>query len=188
MSKLVPFSLDTEENVTLKRDRMSQRGWPRRTLEVAATADLQKPAIIALGAWKYDERNVVVINGGVGVGKTVAAARWCMGVANRIGFVRAPTFAASSRYDRETREMYYDAEGLCLDDLGAEYADKKESFLVDLDELIDTFYSDRRPLLITTNMKSPTFKTRYGLRIWDRLQQCANWIPIKSDGSLRGGQ
>lgn len=188
MPKLVPYSLDTEENVRVKRDYMAQRGWPERTLEAAVTADLTKPAIVELGKWRFDERNVVVINGHVGCGKTVAAARWCMGVTNRIRFVRAPTFAASSRYDRELRALYYDAEGLCLDDLGAEYADKKESFLVDLDELVDTFYSDRRPLLITTNMKSAVFKTRYGARVWDRLSQCANWITVKSTVSLRGGK
>lgn len=185
MPKLVPFPLLTPDDFRVKCEYMARRGWPERTLEAASSADMTKPAIVQLNEnWKFADKNVAVISGPVGVGKTIAAARWCMGVTNRIGFVRAQTFAASSRYDRELRERYYNAEGLCLDDLGSEYADKKESFLVDLDELIDTYYSDRRPLLITTNITPDLFRKRYGERVWDRLHQCANWVKVQGE-SLR---
>jgi DNA replication protein DnaC len=168
----------SEEDFLVKREYMLKRDWPARAVDAAFKADLSKPAIVALGGWDSDNRNVVVLSGSVGVGKTVAAARWCMERSQRIRFVRATTFAASSRYDRETRELYYNAAGLCLDDVGTEYADKKESFLVDLDELIDTFYADCRPLLVTTNLRSADFQKRYGARVWDRLNQCANWRPV----------
>ncbi len=174
----------SEEDFQVKRGYMLARDWPTRAIDAAFKADLSKPAMVALDGWDHDNRNVVVLSGSVGSGKTVAAARWCMERTQRIRFVRATTFAASSRYDRETRELYYNAAGLCLDDVGTEYADNKGSFLVDLDELIDTFYSDQRPLVITTNLKAQDFRKRYGMRVWDRLHQCANWRPVTGN-SLR---
>lgn len=178
--------MDAEE-YGLKRAYMVSRGWPERALDAAYKADMTKPAIIALNGWSFDDRNVVVLSGSVGVGKTVAVARWCMERTSRISFARSATFAASSRYDRDARALYYDAPGLCLDDIGTEYADKKESFLVDLDELVDTFYAHYRPLLITTNLRPAEFQLRYGARVWDRLNHCARWFNVKGD-SLRRKQ
>ena len=174
----------TPEDFRLKRGYMLQRGWPERSVEAAYRADPSKPAVQALDTWKSDDKNVVVLSGPVGVGKTVAVARWCLLRPTRIVFTRATTFAASSRYDQESRARYYGSAGLCIDDLGTEYADKKESFLVDLDELVDTYYADARPLLITTNLKSAEFQARYGARVWDRLHDCAAWIAVKGE-SLR---
>jgi len=99
-------------------------------------------------------------------------------------FLRASTFAATSRYDAKHRETVFAAPALVLDDLGAEYLDDKGSFLVDLDELIDTFYANRRPLLITTNLDRDRFYQRYGSRIRDRLRECGAFWETKS-GSLR---
>lgn len=186
MTKLNFYPMKTEEDVSVKRQAMASRDWPERVIAEAIAADLTKPAIVQLNErWKHEEHNVVVLAGDPGVGKTVAVARWCTGVTNRIGFIRATTFARTSRYDKESTERIYNAAGLCLDDLGSEYADKKESFLVDLDELIDTYYADLRPLLITTNLKPAAFRERYGLRVWDRLHQCANWINVEGGKSLR---
>lgn len=174
----------TEADFRVKREYMIARGWPERALDAAFVADTTRPAIVELAGWDWETKNVVVLSGTVGIGKTVAAAHWCMQRAARISFARSSTFAASSRYDREARDLYYNAHGMCLDDVGTEYADKKESFLVDLDELIDTFYSHRRPLLITTNLKSGEFEKRYGPRVWDRLRDCARWFRINGE-SLR---
>lgn len=174
----------TPEDYRVKRAYMAQRGWPERALDAAYRADPTKPSVVAMNGWKSDDKNVLVLSGPVGVGKTVAVARWCLLRPARIVFTRATTFAASSRYDQESRARFYGSAGLCLDDLGTEYADRKESFLVDLDELVDTYYADARPLLITTNLKSGEFRDRYGARVWDRLHDCAAWISVKGD-SLR---
>ena len=74
---------------------------------------------------------------------------------------------------------------MCLDDLGAEYVDTKGSFLVDLDELIDAHYADRRPLFITTNLAWSVFVERYGERIVSRMRQCARWVVLR-DTDMRG--
>jgi DNA replication protein DnaC len=169
-----------------KTKRMRDRGWPLRALEEAQRADASRAALAQLATWKLDDRNVAVLSGSPGCGKTVGAAHWCMARPERIEFVRAATFAASSRYDAEQRDRWYGADGLVLDDLGAEYLDAKGSFLVDLDELVDTFYADRRPLIITTNCDQKTFRTRYGERVVDRLRESARWLMVAGP-SMRGG-
>jgi len=59
--------------------------------------------------------------------------------------------------------------------------------MADLDELVDTYYGDQRPLLITTNLDREAFKSRYGQRIADRLRECGRWFSIASE-SLRGAK
>lgn len=159
-------------------------GWPRRAIEVAATADEKRASIAKIKALDLSERNVIVVSGLPGCGKTVACAWWALHRRGGARFVRASSFAAASRYDREERAAWLKASALVLDDAGAEYSDAKGSLMVDLDELVDTFYGDRRPLLITTNLTRSMFKTRYGERITDRLRECGRWVPIEG-GSLR---
>lgn len=172
-------------DVASKRERMLKRGWPARSLDVATTADATHSAVEQILSWDLTDRNVAVLSGSAGCGKTVGAAYWSISRRERIEFVRASTFAASSRYDQETRARWYGADGLCLDDLGAEYLDSKGSFLVDLDELVDTFYADKRPLIITTNCTKVEFRNRYGERVVDRLRESAVWITVEGS-SLRG--
>ncbi len=171
-----------------ERDRWSaltQAGWPLRALEAARAADREQPAVTKVLAWDTKQASVLVLSGQPGCGKTTAAALWAMGRSWAPQFVRATTFAASSRYNHEQRDGWLRADALVLDDLGAEYADAKGNFLVDLDELVDTFYGDRRPLLITTNCTDSEFKQRYGARIVDRIRECGVFFGIRA-GSLRG--
>lgn len=159
-------------------------GFPRRAIEQAAIADASKSAIARVSGWLHAPEGVLVISGGNGCGKTVAAAWWAMRLAGVATFARAATFAASSRYDRDDRGALLTASALVLDDLGAEYLDEKGSFLVDLDELIDVFHGDRKPVLITTNNTRDDFKKRYGARIADRIRESGAFFGI-TDGSLR---
>jgi DNA replication protein DnaC len=161
-------------------------GWPIRALEAAQAADQEQPAVLRALSWKPQEESVLVLSGQPGCGKTTAAAVWALKACPWPPvFLRATSFAASSRYNHEQRDEWLHAQALVLDDLGAEYADAKGNFLVDLDELIDTFYGDKRPLLITTNCTADEFKQRYGARIVDRIRECGAFYGIKI-GSLRG--
>ncbi len=175
--------LEAERVEYLSRRRESVRrnapreGWPLRALE-SADVHTNTDAVQKAMAWDYSARNVAVLSGPPGTGKTVAAATWMLHTTWDMQFVRSATFAASSRYDQETRERWFGATGLVLDDLGAEYLDGKGSFMVDLDELIDTYYGNRRPLIITTNLTADEFKKRYGSRVEDRIRECAQWITV----------
>ena len=159
-------------------------GWPVRALEASAIADTSKPAIVRIATWNPADECVLVLSGPPGCGKTTAAAHWALKRGRAPAFLRATTFAASSRYDHEQRDGWLNASALVLDDLGSEYADAKGNFLVNLDELVDTFYGDKRPLLITTNCTSADFKSRYGQRVVDRIRECGSWFSLTSE-SLR---
>jgi DNA replication protein DnaC len=152
--------------------------FPVRAIEAALKAT-NTEALERLNGHDFHSQNIVVLAGGVGCGKTVAATRWMIG---RPGarFLRASTFAATSRYDQTARNAVYGGGALVLDDLGAEFNDTKGSFLIDLEELVDTFYGDRKPMIITTNLLGNAFVERYGQRVTSRLRECGAFIAINS--------
>ncbi len=175
---------EAERDASARFRSYTVAGWPSRALESARVADREKPAVAKVLSWNPEQDSVLVLSGQPGCGKTTAAAVWGLACPQPPQFLRATTFAASSRYDQEQRDGWLHASALVLDDLGSEYADAKGNFLVNLDELVDTFYGDRRPLLITTNCTDSEFKARYGARIVDRIRECGVFCGIRS-GSLR---
>lgn len=166
------------------RTALAEAGFPRRAIDWAVAADENVPAIRRVRDWDPRTESTLVLSGPKGCGKTVAAAWWAMQQRPVPTFVRATTFAASSRYERDERERWLKASALVLDDLGTEYLDAKGSFLVDLDELLDVFYGDYKPLLITTNCTMKVFQDRVGLRITDRLRECGLFYSLTGQ-SLR---
>lgn len=164
-----------------KRAELEAAGFPLRALRVAEVAE-KNETIARIETWDRalasGGRCVLVLAGAPGCGKTVSATRWALGRARVPRFLRAASFAAQSRYDDAKRDLLA-SPAIVLDDLGAEYADAKGSFLTDLDELVDTFYGNEKPLVITTNVESrEQFASRYGLRIFDRLRECALWLEV----------
>lgn len=171
--------------VKRKADELAIAGFPRRAINRLASVDQSRALIARVNSWDPGAESVLVIAGTRGSGKTLAATWWASRREHAPIFVRASTFAASSRYDREGRDVWLSAGALVVDDLGAEFLDAKGSFLVDLDELIDVFYGDCKPLLITTNCTKDTFRERYGARVVDRIRECGSWFST-SDESMRG--
>ncbi len=168
------------DNEPTRRDRLRARmlelGWPRRAVEWADAA-VETDAVRVTRRWAG--RGSIVLAGPKGTGKTVAAAWHALnserGEAFR--FVRAAMLVRVGRFGDEW-SGFLTARSLCVDDLGAEYADVKGSFVSDLDELVDTFYADRRTLIVTTNLDGKEFRSRYGARVTDRIRECAEWASI----------
>jgi DNA replication protein DnaC len=156
---------------------------PLRAAECALATTTDDPLIKRVSGWYEQHRKaggLLVLSGPAGVGKTVAACWWANRHPRMPVFMRAAEFAASSRYDAEARSRWQKG-ALILDDLGAEYLDPKGSFLVDLDELIDTYYAEKGYLVVTTNCDKATFKTRYGNRIVDRLAEAGTWLAVPGE-------
>jgi DNA replication protein DnaC len=170
-----------------RRAKLRAAGFPERAIDYAMVADETASSIVRVRAWDPGKESVLVISGSRGCGKTVAATWWAMQRDPVPMFTRAASFAASSRYDRGPRDALLAARALVLDDLGTEFLDSKGSFLVDLDELIDVFYGDYKPLLITTNATLDTFRSRVGERITDRIRECGAFWSTR-DESRRGGR
>jgi len=179
-----------DRRIEFRRRRLdlADAGFPVRALECALVANEDNPVIRRIRDWDPRRDNVFLLSGSKGIGKTVAATWWALRHESAPAFARAATFVASSRYDRTdpaVRNQWLRASALVLDDLGAEYSDSKGSALVDLDELVDVFYGDRKPLLITTNCTSKEFAEHYGGRIVDRIRECGVFFEW-SGPSLRG--
>lgn len=137
---------------------------------------------------------ILVLAGGTGGGKTTAAA-WIglKGTDRMPGFIRASELERRGRYDKDLREWLPERTSLVIDDLGAEVLDGKGVFRSLLDEIVDDFYSSKRRLIITTNLKGkiddahraecvaagrdpePQFRERYGDRVRSRVIQIGQW-------------
>jgi DNA replication protein DnaC len=134
---------------------------------------------------------LLVLAGGVGAGKTTAATWVALkGADPRPAFVRIAELERRGRYDKNLDEWLRDKTSLVIDDVGAEVLDGKNVFRSLLDEIVDKFYSNRRTLVMTTNLrpirlpenerKAPNdhqeqFYERYGERIWSRFSQAGLW-------------
>ena len=73
---------------------------------------------------------------------------------------------------------------LVIDDLGAEFNDSKGFFASLLDELIDARYSHKLATIVTSNLDLEAFKTRYGVRIVDRIREAGRFVGCGAE-SLR---
>lgn len=178
-----------------RRDRQElQRQWRRTLLESGvpelrleeALAATPSPAIDAVEGWTPG-RNVLILAGPIGVGKTVAAVWWLhRHQGRRPVFVRSAEFEAHGRYDHEFRSRWANASGMVLDDLGVEYQDARGNLAAALDELVDAFTSRPRAwLVITTNLADTEFRRRYGERIASRLHACGVWRNVVGEDRRR---
>jgi hypothetical protein len=121
---------------------------------------------------------VIVLAGGVGIGKTTAALHWLVHAPGRPWFARAPQWAATSLWTR----YWEQAAVAVLDDLGTEDMDPR--FLSRLDDLVSHFHGRCRGLVITTNMTGPAFKARYGERVESRIREAGAFIEMHG-GDMR---
>lgn len=172
------------DRLAARRGRLLELGWPERAIDTAARL-VETDATRTADAWNHQKNPVLVLSGDKGIGKTVACARLALRdeSAAAFRFVRAATLVRAGRFG-ELLANTIAAPALVLDDLGGEYNDPKGSFVADLDELVDTFYADRRRLVITTNLGGVELASRYGERVVDRLTECAEWITLRGE-SLR---
>lgn len=133
---------------------------------------------------------MLVLSGGCGTGKTVAAVEW---LNDRVGstsidaplFVSATTLAMWQRYDWAQMQRLFMAERLVIDDLGTEFSDERGSFRSTVDGVVNERYANERPTLITTNCGKAEFVERYGARIIDRFRECGRFVVVGSE-SMRG--
>jgi len=157
-------------------------GFPARAVEGALEA-LETTALVAARKFVGSDRSVAVLAGGVGAGKTTASAWIALyGRSGSPAFLRAAELEARGRYDKDLRTWLRGKTLLVIDDLGAEMLDGRGNFQALLDEIIDSFYGDRKKIVITTNLiarsndkKNPQFIERYGERIASRLYEVGTW-------------
>lgn len=112
----------------------------------------------------------LLILGGVGSGKTVAACWWLLRASEGL-FVTAARLSRWPRYEDARMRELLRAPRLVIDDLGTEYMDEKGNFMAILDEVVADRSANERQTFLTSNLTSELFKARYGERIVDRIRE-----------------
>jgi len=179
--------LDNEQRF----DKLEYARVPKRVrrLLVEGKLDMSKHAMNAARRWtENEEHTFLVLAGGVGTGKTIAAA-WTIEQAcehHDICFMPAPQLAGFSRYgDSDELRWVLCCDLLVLDDLGMEHLGERGYFLSLFDEVVEERYENERRTVITTNFTGEHFVNRYGQRVADRLREAGLFIEIAEE-SMRG--
>jgi len=199
---------ERDRNRAVRAGALAAHGFPELARDVAAAIDAgdgkDTPAMARArefvaarerwaqipGAPRAGLRTSLVLAGGQGSGKT-SAATWVALVAGEAApaFIRAGELESRGRYDRKLRDWLRGRTLLVVDDVGAEHLGVRAApaFAALFEEVVDMFHSDRRMLVITTNLlpraapaSSPPvveaqFVERYGERIWSRLAESGAW-------------
>jgi hypothetical protein len=155
--------------------------------------------------WLEDGARLLVLAGGVGVGKSFAAAKavhdWRLKNAllnpwGKLVACEGRLWIASQHLARlqswAADVIALEDPGiLVLDDLGEEEATPKA--LAMISTLLSTRFADGKRTIITTNLDQRDFRPRYGERVVDRVRECgldadetSRWWVKCTGSSLRG--
>lgn len=142
-------------------------------------------AVRATKRWCAGYEWCLLLSGPPGVGKTVAAAYAAMREGGILRWLTASKLMRVPQYDQAAWSELEWADLVVLDDLGTEFQDKSGAMQLRVDSLIDDRYSRESRLVITTNLNTAEFKSRYGERVADRIRDGGSIVGL--DGkSLRG--
>lgn len=169
-------------------DRMGVQPRDIQALHGPAKTEALEAAI----AWWDSKKSWLVLSGGVGTGKTIAAC-WLLNRASRDWqwdevrrglFVRATELVrpAMTPQAQDKLEKCYRVNVLAIDDLGVESL--SEFGLAQLLDLLTHRHSAMLRTVITTNLTVDELKTRLGLRIIDRIKQDGE-VVVLTGKSLR---
>jgi len=158
-----------------ERQRRESADWalrdarvPERVRAVLTAGADKTPAVLAVLRWLEGSRSFLLLAGGTGTGKTIAA---CHALERGGVFERAVSAGRLGLYgDEDVARMraLRRARVLVLDDLGAEFAG--DVWRAQFDELVDERYGDRLRTVITTNLSPDAVRERYGARVADRIR------------------
>lgn len=170
-------------------------GVSERERDLLAKGPDETPALNAVRAFLRGEERSLVLSGGTGVGKTVAAAWACLKALESRGahgalFVTSAEAArrTASDYSRESSDLIdlmATVPLLVIDDVGTGAPPVWRSRL---EEVINRRYGARRRLIITTNaVTAAGLNDALGERCLDRIQHEGRIVGL-GKGSLRGAK
>lgn len=141
---------------------------------LAAVSAKRTEALEAAQEWLTQKRTWLVLLGGTGTGKTVAAV-WAMREAARqaepVAFRTAAALSRMSGFNEGAVELerLQRVSLLVVDDVGAEAQTSWGQGL--LSELLDARHQGFRRTIITSNLGQEAFKQRIGERLVDRIRE-----------------
>lgn len=171
------------ENRVEHRRRLSAAGVPELHLRHVVDAEPRPTDALGVARRFLQDDHVVflVLLGGVGTGKTAAAARALSEHTTGRRTSRFLTADALSRLGGFSKadelEQVERCDFLVLDDLGAEYGDSKGWFVSLLSGLVSARYAAMKRTVITSNLDAEGLRA-YGERFVDRLREVGVVVEI----------
>jgi DNA replication protein DnaC len=177
-----------------RTERRRAAGIPERVIRLLDTpgALRETEALRIVRAFLESGKTFLVLAGGVGPGKTVAAA---VAVEEHRGqLVKAMQLTRTGTYGEEAQAFWAALEEtplLALDDLGTEPRDEKGWAEANLSALLDERYDAELPVVITTNLPFEKFEARYltsdGGRLLDRFREAGEFHELRGESMRPGG-
>lgn len=151
----------------------NSRGLPPLLEKQAAMTLAETPATIATATWLAGSLSVLVLSGGVGCGKTLAAAHALSQWPRSGRWISAVELATCAPWDADIPALI-ECALLVIDDLGVETAN--DSMRRHMDRILDARINHENRTIITTNIKADEISARYGARFRSRLVEHGNVI------------
>jgi chromosomal replication initiation ATPase DnaA len=151
---------------------------PKLQATLAAGCIELTPATRAVDSWMSDRTSrVLLIRGGVGVGKSVAAARavtLSVDAGRRsVSWHRPNDFVSAVLHAYDGHAPRLGGDLVVIDDVGRE---TKADFCEALCAFIDDYAAS---ILLTTNLTKDQFSSRYDVRLIDRLREVGRAVDVK---------
>jgi DNA replication protein DnaC len=149
--------------------------------------DREAIAVKMARKWAAGSVRGLVLRGGVGTGKSFAAACAVAEHSQKLGgygerrvsWHRPNDFASGMLHAYDERAPKIGSELVVIDDIGRETK-------VDFEESLVVFLDDRETrIVITTNMTREEMKARYGARLIDRLDHECLFVSVSGDSKRR---
>lgn len=158
------------------------RALPPKLARVAASPQ-ETLAVQAALAWQATEARGLMIRGGIGVGKSAAAAaivaRFIRNGRRSVSWMKPNDLVSAVLHSYDDKAPKLGTDLIVVDDLGRETkADFVEALCAFLDDHDTRF-------ILTTNLQKDEFRTHYDPRLVDRLNECAKAVSIKGDSMRR---
>lgn len=170
--------------------RIPARLWPMLHASALGSegGPTSSPALCAVGSFlsPRDEAQILVLAGGVGTGKTMAAAWGCAFhgglMCKAMEIVKAGLFDSLEVAPQQFHLM-------AIDDLGMEPVDAKGYGYAAIFDLLDERYDSGQKTILTTNLTMDDFRARYGsgagARMWDRIREVGRWVDVPGESMRR---
>lgn len=150
------------------------------------------PAVAAVAEWLASGSTFLLLVGGAGTGKTVAAANVLREARVAYGagryaysaeaglFVRAAGLARAlfTGDERGLLERARRVPWLIVDEVGGEYADVGGRWLAEFEDLLDARHEARRRTILTSNLTTDELRTRLGDRIRSRIAGAGRIVSV----------
>lgn len=127
---------------------------------------------------------VLVLSGGVGIGKSGSAC-WALGQHDGGMFFKASKLLNYAFEQKDVLERIASASVVVCDDFGTKCQDEKGFFLEKFNDLVDDLYGNGAKLIITCNLAKETFAKLAGERVIDRIREQGRFVMLEGESIRR---